>query len=531
MFRTLALLTLACAACVAQAQTAAPITAVTLYPGSAAVVRTARVEAGATRLVLAGLTTQFEPQWLRVEADPGIRIGQVVTQDASGTESANQAQAALESRIQALKDQVSALEVREGAADIVRGYLERSTSGDTTQERQRVAVDARTLAATVAALQQAATDALAKKRQVALQKREIAEKLAALQKDLERVQSQSRDTRTLTISLAAERAGSVRVSYQLNSAGWRPAYRAELDSTASSVLLDRLAQVSQKTGEDWRGVKLSLSTVQPRQPTFAAAPQPWLVGYQPPQQQALGKQLYAPAAAPAPIADRSRSLREAADAAPYQPPTFRTDGTFATEFVVTAPVTLPSDGREIQLPLAREKLAAAQRIQVSPRLSTSAVVTAETDKPAGAWPAGNLQLYRDGSYVGAQAWSPDAGEKWRLSFGRDDLLQVRLAPVKGDSGSTGVFDKRNVRTLADRITVRSAHATPVEVMVLDAAPVSTSDEVKVQVAFTPKPTTEGWDERRGVVAWVRTLAPQETATIDIAYTIEYPKEGSVTGLR
>jgi uncharacterized protein (TIGR02231 family) len=531
MFRTLALLTLACAAGAAQSQAAAPITAVTLYPGSATVVRTARVEAGATRLVLAGLTTHFEAQWLRVEADPGIRIGQVVTQDASGTESANQAQAALEARIQALKDQVTALDVQEGAADIIRGYLERSTSGDTNPEHPRVAVDARTLTATVAALQQAATNTLAKKRQVALQKRELALKLAALQADLDRMQSQSRDTRTLTIALAAERAGNVRVSYQVNSAGWRPAYRAELDSTASSVQLDRLAQVSQKTGEDWRGVKLSLSTVQPRQPTSATAPQPWLIGYEPPR--AVGQaKIYAPAAAPAPIADRGRALRrESAEEPSYQPPTFQTDGTFATEFVVTSPVTLPSDGREIQLPLAREQLAAMQRIQVSPRLSTSAVVTAEVDKPAGAWPTGNLQLYRDGSYVGAQFWSPDAGGKWRLSFGRDDLLQAKLAPVKGDSASTGVFDKRNVRSIADRITVRSAHVTPVEVMVLDAAPVSTSDEVKVQATLTPRPTVEGWDDRRGVVAWVRTLAPQETATIDVAYTIEYPKEGSVTGLR
>src|SRR5262245_55230363 len=125
MFRQLALLTVACAASSVQAQNAAPITAVTLYPGSATVGRTAHLEAAATRLVLPELTTQFTAQSLRVEADPGIRIGQIVTQDASRTESSNQAQAALEARIQALKDQAAALDVQAGAADIVRGYLER----------------------------------------------------------------------------------------------------------------------------------------------------------------------------------------------------------------------------------------------------------------------------------------------------------------------------------------------------------------------------------------------------------------------
>lgn len=528
MFRQFALLTLACAAFAVQAQTAAPITAVTLYPGSATIVRTARVQAGATQLVLPELTAQFAPQSLRVEADSGIHIGQIVTQEASRTESGNPAQAALETRIQALKDQIATLDVQAGAADIVRAYLERASGGDTASEHPRVPVDARTLTATVAALQQAATDALAKKNQVAIQKREIEQKVAALERDLKRMQSQSRETRTVTINLSADRAGAIRISYQLNNAGWRPAYRAELASASSTVLLDRMAQVSQKTGEDWRGVRLALSTAQPRQSTFAPTPQPWLIGYVPPRPPEDNVRRYAAPPAPAPMAPMAiQSGMEDT----YRPPTFQTDSTFATEFVVTAPVTLPSDGREILVPLAREQLPATQRIQVSPRLSTAAVVMAEVDKPAGIWPGGDLQLYRDGSYVGATPWSPDAGEKWRLSFGRDDLLQVRVTPVNGDSGSAGVFEKRNVRRIADRITVRSAHTTPVQVLVLDAEPVSTSDEVKVQASLTPRPSVEGWEGRRGVVAWERTLAPQETATIDVAYTIEYPKEGNVTGLR
>src|SRR3569833_2799378 len=106
----------------------------------------------------------------RAEAHAAIHIRQIVTQDASRTDSPNPAQAALEARIQALKDQVAALDVQAGAADIVRAYLERASGGDTGSEHPRVPVDGRTLTATVVALQQAATDALAKKNQVAIQK-------------------------------------------------------------------------------------------------------------------------------------------------------------------------------------------------------------------------------------------------------------------------------------------------------------------------------------------------------------------------
>lgn len=513
------------------AQDAAPITAVTLYPGSATVVRTARVEAGATRVVIPEMTTAFAADSLRVDADAGIRIGQIVTQDNSRTESANAAQAALEAKIQALKDQIAALDVQSAAADIVKGYLERAGGVD---DRSRSPVDAKTLTATAAAINQAATEALSKKQQVALQKRELEKKIAALQRDLQRAKTDSRDTRTLTIQLAAERAGSLHISYQVPSAGWRPAYRAELDSSKSNVVIERLAQVSQKTGEDWRGVKLALSTTQPRQVAFVPSVQPWLLSYWQPARQGFftsTKLEETPAedrAAPAPAPVPSRATAKGENG--YQPPTFQIESTFATEFAVPNTVSLPPDGQEISLTLAREFLPAKQRVQVSPKETTVPVVVAEVRRPAGVWPDGQLQLYRDGNYIGAMRWNPHASSKWDLSFGRDDLLQVRVEPIKQDSASTGLFGKRNVREIAERITLHSSHRKPIDVVVVAATPVSTSDEIAVKAKFNPQPNIDSWKKKRGVVAWTRNLAPQKSTSIEVAYTIEYPKDGSVQGL-
>jgi uncharacterized protein (TIGR02231 family) len=527
--RALAALLLALAPRV-HAQDAAPITAVTLYPGAATIVRTAHVEGGASRLVIPDLSTRFTPDSLRVEADAGIRIGQITTQDAARTQSANAAEAALEAKIQALKDQASALDVQAGAADIVKGYLERAGGVEGSAEHTRLPADAKSLTALLAAMNQAATEALSKKQQVAIQKREIDKKVAALERDLQRVRSESRDSRTVTIQLAAERAGAVRISYQLDSAGWKPAYRAALDSAASTVAVERLAQVSQKTGEDWKAVKLTLSTAQPRHSAFAPAPQPWLLSYVPPEPaDERFKGSFAPAPAPV-AAPMASAMRHAKDDA-YEPPTFRTEGTFTTEFSVPQPVTLPADGREVSLALAHLSLPATQRVQVAPRLSTAAMATAEVARPEGVWPDGPLQLYRDGNYVGALAFHPQGTERWTLSFGRDDLLQVNVVPRKSDSATTGVFDKRNVRQIDERMTFRSNHRQPVELLVIEAAPVSTSDQVQVKTSFMPRPTVDSWEDRRGVVAWKRTIAPQENATIDVSYTIEYPKEGRVGGLR
>ena len=78
------------------AQETSRITAVTLYPGSATVERTARVVPGMTRLEISGMPANFDPQTVRVESDAGVRIGEVSTKDQSRTAASNARESAIE---------------------------------------------------------------------------------------------------------------------------------------------------------------------------------------------------------------------------------------------------------------------------------------------------------------------------------------------------------------------------------------------------------------------------------------------------
>src|SRR5882762_10683425 len=109
----------------AYAQDASPITAVTLYPGSATVERTARITPGMTRLEISGLPANFDPQTVRVESGPGIRIGEVSTQDQSRTGASNARESAIEERIQALKDRQAVLDVDAKSAQMAAEYIAR----------------------------------------------------------------------------------------------------------------------------------------------------------------------------------------------------------------------------------------------------------------------------------------------------------------------------------------------------------------------------------------------------------------------
>jgi len=230
-------------------------------------------------------------------------------------------------------------------------------------------------------------------------------------------------------------------------------------------------------------------------------------------------------AAAAPAALRSAKADERRAEAPVESQT-----TFTTEFEVPGEVSLPSDGRKVTVSLSRLSVPVKMRLRVVPRLDAAAVVTAEAERPEGVWLAGDIQLYRDGNYAGATSWNPQTSTGLVLPFGRDSLVRVKVDRAKDRNGARGIVGQRNEREVSDLFTLTSFHKTPVELLVLESSPVSTNDQIKVEAKFDPKPTAENWEERQGVVAWARSIAPNETLKFSAGYAISYPRDGAVVGL-
>jgi len=506
------------------AQETSRITSVILYPGSATVERSARVVPGMTRLEISGLPANFDPQTVRVESDAGVRIGEVSTQDQSRTAASNARESAIEDKIQALKDRQAVLDVDARSAQMAAEFISRLGAPASGAEKPAPLPSARSLAETIEAVRRGGADAFGRIQKVQVQKREIDKQVRALERDLARLKSGAKDVRTIAVGVSGERPGEVRVSYQVNGAGWRPAYRAGLDSAGSKVLLERQGAISQTTGEDWTNVRLKLSTGQPRLSPQGTEPRPWKLSLYSPSFGAVSE-LSSVRAAVAP----AQRLRQMADEPKAEAPV-EVQTTFTTEFEVPGTVSLPSDGRKLTVSLAKLSLPAKMRLRVVPRLDAAAIVTAEAERPEGVWLAGDIQLYRDGSYVGATSWNPLASAGLVLPFGRDSLVRVKVDRAKDRNGSGGLIGQRNEREVSDLYTLTSHHKAPVELLVLESSPVSTNDQIKVEAKFDPKPTSENWEERQGVVAWARAIAPNQTLKFSVAYTIGYPKDGTVVGM-
>src|SRR5437879_5107673 len=516
-------MSLGCGAAIAQ--DASRITSVTLDPGSATVERTVRVVPGMTRLEISGLPANFDPQTVRVESTPGVRLGEVSTQDQSRTAASSARESAIEDKIQALKDRQAVLDVDARSAQMAADYISRLGAPSSGTEKPAPALNGKSVAEVIEAVRRGGSDAFGRIQKVQVQKRELDKEIRALERDLARLKSGAKDVRTIAIGVFAEGPGEVRVSYQVNGAGWRPAYRAGLDSAGSKVTLERQGAISQVTGEDWTNVKLKLSTGQPRLSPQGAEPRPWKLSLFSPNADRLSEISSGVVAAAAPAALKRSRADE-----PKQEPPLEVQTAFATEFEVPGAVSLPSDGRKLTVSLAKLSLPAKMRLRVVPRLDAAAIVTAETERPEGVWPAGEIQLYRDGNYVGATSWNPQASGGLVLPFGRDSLVRVKVDRAKDRNGSGGIIGRRNDREVSDLYTLTSHHKTPVELLVLEASPVSTDDQIKVEARFDPKPTGENWEERQGVVAWARAIAPNQTLKFSVAYTIGYPKDAAVAGL-
>lgn len=90
-----------------------------------------------------------------------------------------------------------------------------------------------------------------------------------------------RPTSEITVAVSCKNATTARLvlSYLVNDAGWRPTYDIRVKDVGSPVAIIYKANVFQNSGEDWKNVKLVVSTGNPSQGGSRPVLEPWYLGY------------------------------------------------------------------------------------------------------------------------------------------------------------------------------------------------------------------------------------------------------------
>ncbi|AVP56478.1 DUF4139 domain-containing protein [Pulveribacter suum] len=522
-------LLLACVPGAALAQGAAPlasrISTVTLYPGSATVERTARVAAGSRAVVFDCLPQGLDARSVQVQAASGaVRVGDIAVQLRERALAPGCA-GPQDERLRALEQRLAEARAETGALELAHSYLQ-SIAGSapgTSPVTGPGTPGAGQIGATTEALRKSGQETLVRLHQARARQDELERQAQALA--AERGAGARARVASVTVALAAEQGAELRLSYQVRGPSWSPSYRATLETAAASpaVRLERLALVAQDTGEDWSGAALTLSTGQPLRTTGAPLPRPWTVDVRPDPPVPQPPRAMAPAPA---MAARSEAAPAEAAVESEPLPDFTvavTEGAYATEFAVPQRVNVPSGGPKVALALQAQQLGASLITRTTPALDATAYLVARLAQLPGVWPTGPVALYRGAAYVGQGVLDTSQPEQ-ELPFGRDERVAVTAEPERRASASAGLTGARTERTTERSYVVTNRHPQPVQLQVLDAAPVPLDAQIKVESHYEPAPQDTAWRAQPGTIAWSQPLAAGASARFTARHTLRHDRE-------
>ena len=495
---------------------ASRITAVKVYPGSATVERALRLAPGARQALFACLPAGLDAATLQVSGDAAVRIGELAVRQQPRELLGQACASPLDDRVRALEDQIAALQAEGAGIGYAAGYF-KSFENAASGADGRATAPAQ-IGATAQALRLHAREALTRQHQIKRQQEALERELKPLLAERDRAAARDAHVSTVRVTLAAPQGGELRLSYQVRGPSWQPGYRATLDSATRRVRLERQAQVAQNTGEDWDGVQLTLSTGQPGAATQGPLPRPWRVGIEPPVQAMPAPVM---AAAPAPLARAVMAPAPMAEDMPsFDVGVF--DRGFATEFVVPQRIQVPSSGQRVTLSLGEHVADAQFKVRTTPAQDATAYLIAELAAPPGVWPAGPVNLYRDGAYVGSGRFDSAQLPRNGLAFGRDELVNVRMEQPERRDGTGGFIGNRNERRVSRLYTVENRHRDGITLQLLDAAPVPEHEDVRVESRYQPEPASKRWNDQPGSVLWQQPLGAGATQRFMAEHVITWP---------
>lgn len=531
------------------AEIAAPsrIDGVTVYPGAATVTRIVEVDvpAGQHVIVVSGLPQALDPNSLRVDgvSTGALRIGSIEmrAQPLAGVappagelalrlRSLQDAKARKQADIQALTSKqamIAAIGIQ--APTILGGKDKPVDPADWAKAWDAVGQGLRQANEELTLAQRAMRD--------------IDEEIAALSRQ---GGGGARAGVARAVNIDVEAAGdakaTLKLSYQVAGATWRPSYDAALSVGSAQakpkLVLVRRAVVSQRTGEDWSNVALIVSTAQARGGVAAPDVTPLRVAFNEPPvisqaPQPLRRSLAAPSPAVSSLADESRKS-EAETVQPAAPIALSQAQVevagFSAQFAAPGRVSIAQDGSTRSFRLGSREIEPTLAVKAAPALDLRAYLEVRfaNDEEAPLM-AGEVSLTRDGVYVGqGRIGQIAAGDGVDMGFGADDKVKVTRAPLRRRETEPswtqgGRSDLREFKTV-----VKSLHDRPMRITILDQTPFAENTQITVEaISGATPPTEKNPQDKRGVVAWSYDYKPGEEREIRHGFRIRWPGDREI----
>ncbi len=529
------------------------ITAVAVYPDRARVTRsgTATLEPGSHRLEVPELPLKLDPASVRVSARGTARarlLGIDVRRDFYVETPAERVRE-LEEQVECLEDEMRGLDARVELLEREQAVL--GELGGQTETYARGLAYGKTTAVDQMALfddlRSRAEGLNATLSDLFVRRRDMERRLQKLRRELDQLRgARGRERYTAVVEVEVTQAGDLvaDLTYVVSGAGWRPLYDVRLTQLtdqathqpAETLEVGYLAQVTQRTGEDWPDVALTLSTARPALAETLPELDPWYIGpVYAQERRAAPRMMKMAAPAVSPAVDRDMMLVGAGTGAEVAEveaevvmATVKTGG-FAVTYQVPGTVAVPADGAPHKVAVACFELTPELDYVTAPKLVEAAYRRARVtnDSPYTLLP-GPANLFAGDEFIGTTELELTAPSgELELYLGTDDRVRVERELKRREVDKKLLGDRRRLR-YGYEITLENLLPIEGKITLHDQIPVPRHEDIKVKLESAEPRQVE--QKELNLLEWELTLAPGEKRIVRFDFTVEHPRGMSLVGL-
>lgn len=515
----------------------ADITAVTIYPEGATVVRqvTADLLAGTHEILVPDLPVRTRAENLRVTPSDDVRIGAVslatgrqpVTDDTSSAE-VEAAEAEVERLEQVLRDHdtnISMIRLRVAAAEEQVAFLRGlgNQDGLAAASPDDIRALAQLVGTEVLAARQAALEAEVEAQAALRARADDAELLEKARQALAALTTPADQGAVLTLTVQTETDGPVTldISTIVDEAYWRPTYDLRLTRGETPTLeIDRNVLVTQYSGEDWDGVALTLSTARPGEQSQAG--EVYGIPRRIISEDELERERDQSVSA---FGGMSEPVMEMAPMVIMEEIGMTTDMQGANvTYTYGGEVTIRDGVDDLRLTLDTQSVTPEIWAAATPLRDDNAYMVAEITNTTGeVLLPGQALLIADGSLVGyTQLPLIAASDDTKVGFGEIDGIRLtRIVPNRTE-GDIGVISRSNQQTETAVITVENLTGESWPIRLRDRTYYSDQDDLEVDYTASLPVTVENPEGRRGVLEWQFDLGAGEEQEITFESSLMWP---------
>ena len=504
---------------------------VTVFLSNAQVTREVktRIEPGKTNLVVSGLTSQLDPQSIQVMGKGNFVILGISHQQNYLSEFN------MPKSLKALTDSVDYFQKLLSLGQSQKEILNKEEQMLLTN--QKIGGTSQNL--TVIELKAMADFYRNRLSEIVNARMKEDEKIKKINERVAKIQLQintqnelyGRNTSEIVVSVSAEAPTSVdlEVNYIVANAGWQPIYDVRAINTKSPIQLNYKANVFQSTGEDWKNVRLKLSTANPNLGGLKPELYTWYLDfYQPVLYQSRKESKAAPAMSRSADMGAMVEVVEEAEATSLSDYVTTIQTSLTTEFDIALPYTVTSASKPTLVDVQKYDVKADYIYAVAPKLDQDAFLLAK----ATGWEEYNLlpgeaNIFFEGTFVGKTFIDPNnVKDTLTLSLGRDKRIVVKREKMK-DLTSRKLIGGSQKESYAWEISVRNAKTEAIKIIVEDQLPISQNTQIEVTVLDSGGAS---FSKETGKLVWNIQLQANETKNLIYKFEVKYPKDKKVSGL-